>query len=175
MKFWMLYKKIPNLRPIFYAYTEDKDLLKRFKKERKQKYFAIVEHELDYSEFKQFQDEKYKYRLIVGRFRSRHRIGTIDVELIVPETELLEVYLRTEDISVELGKYTLGLPYKVFSENMLDALNDIGYFAVNKFNGYPSYFKESLSITDMFYNNMEVDALSLWLYFNGDTLNEEAF
>jgi hypothetical protein len=175
MRAWMVYKNIPNLRPIFYAFTDNKQLVKRFKYERKNELFTIVEHEISTHEYNKFIDERYKYRLVLSNFITRNdHLSTVHVELVVPETEILEVYLRGEEITKELEKYTSNIS-SCFSDDLKDNLGEIGYFSAVRFHSAPEYFRESLTVTDMFYNDFKVDELGLWLYFNSSTLNEKHF
>lgn len=95
-------------RDNFYAYTNNKQILNEFKKQRNLKAFSIVKHNIDDSEFKLFES-----------MYSNMRLGYYDIKYIVKDT--LVMILTAYEVDYINERYTedilMECPYKISDFN----------------------------------------------------------
>jgi hypothetical protein len=131
MKIYLMYIKYKGLEPSLYAYTNNNEYYKRFKKERNKDIFVIKEKDVNKDEFYDFAKKHKNLNLKECLFETYTDTGEeykrSIVSLICTYNEESSVVLNYEYINSEIAKSTseIGLS---FNKEIIDALNTIYYF-----------------------------------------------
>lgn len=184
MKLYLFYKKIEGLEPSLYAYTDDKDLYKEFKKDRDMNIFEVKKLEVTEEQFL-FYENKYR-GYVLGRRgyqtspSSSNSLQKRDHVFIVSTyKEEMDTYMKSDDITSFLYKYTNSLSFDV-NEELMNALNTLGYYKVMKMGNSDSLpFLEgvfptlnyNLSINDLF-KEIKPDMLFIFVKLFGYTMKK---
>lgn len=191
-KIYLLYKISDISRvldpPIFYAYTDKKEMLKEFEDTREMKHFTVRKEYLDKDDYSIFKKRYAKYRLVHMGFITKiikNGIYTADtVSIVGPLCEELFIMSKTDDITKELVKKTTEYA-KYLNPDIIRLLNYFHYFdfSVMKdynmddpfYSGFFPYETDERIFYDDFHREvftpkMKYDQLSLFLYFYGYTM-----
>lgn len=150
MNLYVFYYKDPGFDDSvrLYAYTEDKDLMKRFKEERNMDRFLFKKIEdVTKSEYKKFQADHGREKLHIGTFYTRDRItyeNRVPVKVLCTYGEEEEVFMRAEHVWGELSKYLFDA--RIFNDEIITALGKLLFM---KFYGF--YFIRNTKYADYFY------------------------
>lgn len=99
MKVWLIYKKIPCLRPILYGFTDKKKILKLFEKQYNMNRFSIVNHDISKEEWYKLNQQHGNCILRVRGLTtldSFHNECTVDV--VMPEYDDLQLIIESDRI-----------------------------------------------------------------------------
>lgn len=154
--------------PIIYAYTNNNALAKRFIETRDMTKFVYKTDNIDKETFNQYV-LKYKSQLLVDSKLVSQKNTTEKQIISLPVTQLEEeqVYVNADKILEELSKYT-DISSRLFNNKIINALNELKYFDIyNFYNYYNIYYQSVVMPSDL---NLNVDYLSLFIYFSGNTL-----
>lgn len=154
--------------PIIYAYTNNNALAKRFIETRDMTKFVYKTDNIDKETFNQYV-LKYKSQLLVDSKLVTQKNITEKQIISLPVTQLEEeqVYVNADKILEELSKYTNNTA-QLFNDEILSALDKLKYFDIYNFYNYHNiYYQSVIMPSDL---NLNVDYLSLFIYFSGNTL-----
>ena len=169
-----------EIEPYFYAFTEDKEILNKFKTERDKKYFSIVEKEIHKKDFKSFKMYNNAYYLSDHAFKTHDGPLSHIIHFVTNEIEYMQVYKLSDEVFLSLAKYTDHITFK-FKSEILEALNNLWYFQVMKlyyasnitypdFNEIPSFLNGTFSFD---VNSVNIDEFAIFLKLYYKTINKD--
>lgn len=190
MKLYLMYIKIKNLEPCLYAYTNNKEYYKRFKKERSDKLFTIKEKEVtkeDYYDFvKKHKNLNLKECLFETYSEDEDSYNREVVRLVCTYNEESSVVLNFEYISGEISKSTSDIALS-FNGELVEALNTLYYYdflkqklhrSINEYNEtyyglFPNNtYYEELEYLDESPIGYNYDYLAIFIKMYGYTLSK---
>lgn len=167
--------------PLFYAYSDDKDMIESFRDTRDMNSFHEEIKEISKNDFLQFSKTYAKYRLIKGSFITKggnEYIRKQIVSMTVTSNEEQTVYLKQESIFLMIANKAFDI--SIFKSKYI---KDICKF------DYPTFFKYQLTSYgaplefisndmsnninfDQYYNDFHVDTFSIFMDLYGTTIKE---
>ena len=152
MKVWMVYKKIPCLSPMLYGFTNEKEIIKLFKKQYNLSRFNIIEHDIDKKIWYQL-NTKYPNNIMRVRglktLNSQNHASTVDI--VMTERDDMQLFLESDKILDYLAS-----PVKTIRDysHLLrsSVLNSVGILWSRKID----------------WKDIKVDMLSLYILMNED-------
>ena len=166
--YYFIEKKISKDRHIFYAYTDRKEFVKRFKAERKKKLFRFTKVDLTREQIHDLTEHRMGEYLVEFKGKTQDESGEInEFSIITTKNEELNT---TSTMSAfmfnDFWEYCKVNPYE-FNKKYFNILKNIHYVeAYNHINN------ANFSIMN-FFSNHEPDLLSGFISLYGDTLEEK--
>lgn len=131
MKIYLFYIKLKNLEPYLYAYTNNKEYYRKFKKERNEDIFIIREKDINKENYYDFAKKHSNINLKECMFETYIDEGDEYkrdiVRLICTYNEESSVILNFDMVSKEISKSTNRIAV-AFNYEIKKALDDLYYF-----------------------------------------------
>lgn len=158
MKVYMIYKKMKALEPLFYAYTDEKELKDKFFEQRNKNKFFYFKQDMTKDEFKLFKCKYYKYSLSEVSFKTKD-INSLNnkgyVPIVVTGNEEFNTLISNDDVILELAKFTNPDEGFILQDKYLNALIALRYFQFCKYKE-----EEELSFNPKSFNRKESNEYS---------------
>lgn len=183
MKLYLFFKNVEGLAPTMYAFTNDKKLYKEFKEERNMKIFVETIQEVTKEEFHEFENKYKGYQLgrrgyITKPSSSNPLKYKTYVYIVSTYDEEMQTYIKSDEVSNLLMKYTDTISM-YFNDELLEALETLGYFKILKMNYGPLPFLDGVSNGEELltfgglFPDCDPDMLSIFITLFGYTMNKE--
>lgn len=171
-----------------YCYTDDKEMMEEFKKQRNMKRFICKKESISKSEYKEFMSKHPKLRLTYGRFYTASEIyGKREhVSVLCTWAEEESILKNSERIWNENSRYLFD--GTIFKGKYLKSLEKLlfikfyNFYKVKVIQSYDNFCNPYYSsygpvedfIIDEMNSSFSYDELKLFLKFYGNTFDEKA-
>ena len=180
MTVYFIYKHGKHVNtPFLYAVTDNKELKDTFIKERKKNMFKVMKKDIKKDDYKQFLYDHKSYELGRRGFETRSSSSNNllckkeYVYLVATGYEEMEVYVKSDTVILEIGKYTREYA-QTFNKKILHALNKLHYFEIYKFRNREVYHYEDEFVSGVIpfeKDDFVIDSLGVFLFLYGNTLD----
>lgn len=175
MTVYFFYRVDPGMYPYLYGFTNEKNIMKKFKEQRNMKLFYMKTQEMKKDQYKDILKIHGHCRLQEKQYltKNKNQINNLGVIRIVStDSEEMSIYTNESNISMELGKLTHSYAY-TFQPKLLEALTKLQYFYFRK-------MRDDFPLNDPFLSGVEldpkwpfssIDEFEMFLFLYGKTLN----
>ena len=179
MTVYFIYEKKKNLSPILYSFTTSKELIDKFKSERKMELFSILENKMKKKDFKIFERDHSGIELTSGNFvtymDNGDRIIRKNISIVCTYNEEMEPYANEGLIIKEISKTTC--PEATFMKpDIIRSLETFSYFFFQKYafdhidevHSFLEGYNE-----DPLNTNFEIDGFGTFMKYHGYTMQDK--
>lgn len=138
MKVYFVYVTVEGFTPVFYGFTDSKDIIDTFKEQRNMSFYKIVKHDYTKKEFKKLKQDKYNLMMQNTAIKTRDEFfenSVTSISIIMTMEEEVQIYNKSDLVFTNLGKYLTEYAF-AFKTPIIEALITLGYFTVYKMNNY---------------------------------------
>lgn len=159
MKIYMFYQTFPQLEPLFYGYTKDRDRANQFKNIRSK--LRLIVKNVKKDEYRDLKLKVPQAEIIPHEFITRGTIGTQKAYQLCTEREITEFLIHKEEILLRYLSEGPKIPIEIWNDDIREYLKTAGYSDMLKFSDdiIDNFDLDSLVGFDKF----RIDELSLFL------------
>lgn len=172
-KFWLIYLINEENESVstLYAWTDNKELYERFKKERDMNLFLVKKrHYTQELSFSLALNSQGKYLEIVKGQTKDEKFNIIEIDMVMTMNEKMSIIQEYTRFIYQGIFQLVETPYEIFKDSLIESLDIIKYSSLNKiFNDKIGKFDRD-DDKDDFYGSIKMDQLSVFIHLFGKTL-----
>ena len=177
MNVYFIYKRNNGLLPELYGVTDNKEIRDVFLKDRDKTLFISLKKDFTKKDYKLFLSDHYGYELKYRNFdtddeKANGPLGK-SVSIVTTFNEEMQTYLKQDRVYEILAEYTNDF-VTLFNDELLEALNLLGYFNIYKFCHVCDEFVAGVQSFDSDIDfPFKVDSFGLFLHMYGHTFSKD--
>ena len=182
MKLYLIYRmnRTSQIERHLYAFTKNKNYIKRFKEERDMEIFLIKEESMDKEKYRDLSLKMNDLELQEYEVYTKGLASNLKqkVTILTTWSEVESILVHGENMIIkEFRRYVKGSIYTL-KDQYIDALNVLGYTTLYQYfthsernpymDGFEMGLENQMSLKDMF-GNIDYDEYRLYMFFFGGT------